>query len=84
MHMFTSNGQVVGYPAPETLVDTTAKSITDLADYQRLEYQNLKGLLVKRQLLSKIFNGSDEIMVQRVLEASRRSALWQGYLWIEG
>ncbi|MBF0601458.1 glycosyltransferase [Limosilactobacillus oris] len=84
MHMFTSNGQVVGYPAPETLVDTTEKSITDLADYQRLEYQNLKGLLVKRQLLSKIFNGSDEIMVQRVLEASRRSALWQGYLWIEG
>ena len=84
MHMFTSNGQVVGYPAPETLVDTTEKSITDLADYQRLEYQNLKGLLVKRQLLSKIFNGSDEIMVQRVLEASCRSALWQGYLWIEG
>ena len=84
MHMFTLNGEIVGYSAPGTLVDTTAKKITDLADYQRLEYQNLKGLLVKHQLLSKIFNGSDEIMVQRVLEASRRSALWQGYLWIEG
>lgn len=84
MHMFTLDGKIVGYNAPESLIETTDNSTTSLLAYQQVEYQQLTGIFFARSLLSMVNNeSSDKVWLQQLLSASRHSAFWQGYSWIE-
>lgn len=84
MHMFTLDGKIVGYNAPESLIETTDNSTTSLLAYQQVEYQQLTGIFFARSLLSMVNNeSSDKVWLQQLLSTSRHSAFWQGYSWIE-
>lgn len=84
MHMFTLDGKIMGYNAPESLIETTDNSTTSLLAYQQVEYQQLTGIFFARSLLSMVNNeSSDKVWLQQLLSTSRHSAFWQGYSWIE-
>ena len=84
MHMFTLDGKILGYNAPESLIETTDNSTTSLLAYQQVEYQQLTGIFFARSLLSMVNNeSSDKVWLQQLLSTSRHSAFWQGYSWIE-
>ena len=84
MHMFTLDGKIMGYNAPGSLIETTGNSTTSLLAYQQVEYQQLTGIFFARSLLSMVNNeSSDKVWLQQLLSASRHSAFWQGYSWIE-
>lgn len=84
MHMFTLDGKIMGYNAPGSLIETTGNSTTSLLAYQQVEYQRLTGIFFASSLLSMVNNeSSDKVWLQQLFSASRHSAFWQGYSWIE-
>lgn len=84
IHMFTLDGKIMGYNAPGSLIETTGNSTTSLLAYQQVEYQQLTGIFFARSLLSMVNNeSSDKVWLQQLFSASRHSAFWQGYSWIE-
>lgn len=84
MHMFTLDGKIMGYNAPGSLIETTGNSTTSLLAYQQVEYQQLTGIFFASSLLSMVNNeSSDKVWLQQLFSASRHSAFWQGYSWIE-
>ena len=84
MHMSTLDGKIMGYNAPGSLIETTGNSTTSLLAYQQVEYQQLTGIFFASSLLSMVNNeSSDKVWLQQLFSASRHSAFWQGYSWIE-
>lgn len=85
MHMryLTEDGSFRGFPVSGEFEDIGSHSIADLVASYAGEYQQLSGLISKRELLATSEPATSELeLVKNLLAASQKRATWKDYAWI--